>query len=295
MELGAKRDNTLDASTELLLGRRRAITALGAAVSVRRRRLWPSSIPSRSSAVGADQIPITIVPFGAEDRFAQHVSEIVSADLNRSGRFKLQDIGSVRPLPAEPAEVNFRYWKNRGNQTLVVGRVQARNDGRLEVSFRMIDTVKEAQMVGYCPTIASAQLRVSPTDRRHHLREAHRRAGVFSTRIAYVARNPDRFRAAGGRRRWCELAVHPGAPGARHLPGVVARWHAHRLRLLRSRQAHRLPAHLTNGRGAYWPTSRASTARRRGTRTGDGSGHAVHGRASADLPHQCRGHRCRTR
>ena len=78
------------------------------------------------------------MPFGAEDRFAQHVSEIVSADLNRSGRFKLQDIGSVRPLPTGPAEVNFRYWKNRGNQTLVVGRVQARNDGRLEVSFRMI-------------------------------------------------------------------------------------------------------------------------------------------------------------
>jgi hypothetical protein len=33
--------------------------------------------------------------FGDEDVFSQHISEIVSADLNRSGRFKLQDIGNV--------------------------------------------------------------------------------------------------------------------------------------------------------------------------------------------------------
>jgi TolB protein len=193
MELGAKRDNTLDASTELLLGRRRAITALGVAC-------LGAATPAVAQLTieiiggGADQIPITIVPFGAEDRFAQHVSEIVSADLNRSGRFKLQDIGSVRPLPTEPAEVNFRYWKNRGNQTLVVGRVQARNDGRLEVSFRMIDTVKEAQMVGYSYTIASAQLRAIAHKIADIIYEKLTgEPGVFSTRIAYVARNPDRF------------------------------------------------------------------------------------------------------
>ena len=31
----------------------------------------------------------------------------------------LQEVGSVRPLPTEPSEVNYRYWKNRGSQTLV--------------------------------------------------------------------------------------------------------------------------------------------------------------------------------
>ena len=193
MELGVSRDNTLDTSTESLIGRRRAITALGLAC-------LGAATPAAAQLTieiiggGTDQIPITILPFGAEDRFPQHVSEIVSADLNRSGRFKLQDIGSVRPLPTEPAEVNFRYWKNRGNQTLVLGRVQARNDGRLEVRFRMIDTVKEAQMVGYSYTIVTAQLRAIAHKIADMIYEKLTgESGVFSTRIAYVARNPDRF------------------------------------------------------------------------------------------------------
>jgi TolB protein len=143
---------------------------------------------------GADQIPITVVPFGTEDRFEQRVSEVIAADLARSGRFKLQQVGSVRPLPTEPAEVNHRYWKNQGSQTLVIGRAIARNDGRVEVRFRLMDTTREAQLLGYSYTVAPEQLRAI----------AHKIAdlvyekltgepGVFSTRIAYVARNPNRF------------------------------------------------------------------------------------------------------
>jgi len=143
---------------------------------------------------GANQIPITILPLGAEENFPQRVSEIVSADLNRSGRFKLQDIGGVRPLPTEPTEVNFRYWKNRGNQTLVLGRIVPRNDGRIEVRFRMIDTVKEAQMVGYSYIVVPSQLRgIAHKIADIVYEKLTGEPGVFSTRIAYVARNPDRF------------------------------------------------------------------------------------------------------
>jgi TolB protein len=193
MELGARRDDTSDSSTETLLGRRRAITALGLAC-------LGAATPAAAQLTieiiggGADQIPIAVLPFGAEERFAQRISEIVSADLNRSGRFKLQDIGGVRPLPTEPAEVNFRYWKNRGNHTLVLGRVAARNDGRLDVRFRMIDAVKEAQMVGYSYTIVPAQLRAIAHKIADIIYEKLTgESGVFSTRIAYVARNPARF------------------------------------------------------------------------------------------------------
>src|SRR5258705_10241428 len=61
---------------------------------------------------GANQIPITVLPFAGEDRFAQRIGQIVSADLQRSGLFRLGSIGSVRPLPAEPSDINYRYWKN---------------------------------------------------------------------------------------------------------------------------------------------------------------------------------------
>jgi TolB protein len=193
MTSGRWRHDNLDPSTEPLPGRRRAIAALGLTCLA---AATPAAAQLTIEIVGGgtDQIPITVLPFGAEDRFSQRISEIVSADLLRSGRFKLQDIGSVRPLPTEPAEVNFPYWKNRGNQTLVLGRVQPRNDGRLDVRFRMIDTAKEAQMVGYSYTIGQAQLRAIAHKIADIVYEKLTgESGVFSTRIAYVARNPNRF------------------------------------------------------------------------------------------------------
>jgi TolB protein len=143
---------------------------------------------------GADQIPITVLPLADEEKFQQRISQIVSADLIRSGRFKVQDIGSVRPLPSEPAEVNYRYWKNRGTQTLVIGKVMQREDGKVEVRFRMLDTAKEAQAVGYAYTIVVPQMRAIAHKIADTIYEKLTgEPGVFSTRIAYVARFPQRF------------------------------------------------------------------------------------------------------
>jgi TolB protein len=174
-------------------GRRRALAALGAsclaAATQARAQLTIEIVGG-----GANQIPITIVPFGAEERQSQRVSEVIGADLNRSGRFKLQEPGSVRPFPTEPAEVNFRYWKNRGSQTMVIGKVADRNDGRLDVRFRLMDSAKEAQLLGFSYTVMPAQLRAIAHKIADIIYEKLTgEPGVFSTRIAYVARNPERF------------------------------------------------------------------------------------------------------
>ena len=94
---------------------------------------------------GANQIPITVLPFAGEDRFAQRMSQIVSADLQRSGLFKLGSIGSVRPIPAEPSEINYRYWKNEGTETMVIGSVSEKTDGQAEVRFRLMDVAKHTK------------------------------------------------------------------------------------------------------------------------------------------------------
>ena len=84
---------------------------------------------------GGNQIPITVVPFANEDRFTQRMAQIISADLQRSGLFKLGSIGSARPLPAEPSEINYRYWKGEGAETMVIGSVSEKTDGHAEVRF----------------------------------------------------------------------------------------------------------------------------------------------------------------
>lgn len=143
---------------------------------------------------GANQIPITVLPFVGEERFQQRISQIVSADLQRSGMFKLGSIGSVRPFPAEPADINYRYWKNEGAETLVIGSVVPRGEGRAEVRFRMMDVAKQSQVLGLSYTVSTQQLRLTA----HRIADAIYEkltgdVGVFATKICYVTKNDSRF------------------------------------------------------------------------------------------------------
>ncbi len=143
---------------------------------------------------GANQIPITVLPFAGEERFVHRVGQIVAADLQRSGLFRLGSLGSVRPLPAEPADINYRYWRNEGTETMVIGSVVEKSDGRAEVRFRLMDIAKQSQLMGFSYTVTVPQLRMT----------AHKVAdliyekltgdpGVFATKICYVTKGDNRF------------------------------------------------------------------------------------------------------
>jgi TolB protein len=146
---------------------------------------------------GANQIPITILPLTGEERFAkdkERISQIISADLQRSGLFKLGSPGSVRPFPSEPRDVNYRYWKGEGAETLVMGTITEKSDGRAEVRFHMMDVTKQSQILGFSYLVGTQSLR----------RTAHQIAdviyekltgdvGVFATKICYVTKSDARF------------------------------------------------------------------------------------------------------
>ncbi|HYD81759.1 MAG TPA: Tol-Pal system beta propeller repeat protein TolB [Paucimonas sp.] len=138
------------------------------------------------SGVGATQIPIAIAAFADESLAPAQVSAIIKADLARSGYFKVIDTGG--PI-SETAAVNFNEWKSRGADALVVGSVQRLADGRFDVRYKLLDTVKAAQ-------ISSLPMAVQPQSMRL---AAHRIAddiyqkllgvpGAFATRIAYVTK-----------------------------------------------------------------------------------------------------------
>lgn len=143
---------------------------------------------------GANQIPITVLPLAGEDRFIERISQVVSADLQRSGMFRLGSVGSVRPLPAEPSEINYRHWRNERAETLVIGKVIERSDGRVEVQFRMMDVVKQSQVLGFSYTVSVPQLRVTAHKIADMIYEKLTGdAGVFATKICFVTKNDKRF------------------------------------------------------------------------------------------------------
>jgi len=143
---------------------------------------------------GASQFPIAVVPFRAEAGLAQALTPVVSADLARSGVFRMVDSGGLNPPPYEPPDVNYANWRARGADAVVIGSVAPLPDGRYDVRFRLMDVAKQAQLAGFAYTADATQLRLT----------AHRIAdviyevltgdkGVFSTRIAYIVKKGKRY------------------------------------------------------------------------------------------------------
>jgi TolB protein len=143
---------------------------------------------------GSTQFPIAIAPFKAEGTLPQKVTDIVAADLYRSGFFKIVDSGGLTAVPAEPADVQYPVWRARGADVLVIGAVSALPNGYWDVRFRLLDVGKQAQLTGFAYQVTAAQLR----NTAHKIADAIYETltgdvGVFSTRITYIVKNGPRF------------------------------------------------------------------------------------------------------
>ena len=98
------------------------------------------------SGVGLTQLPIALVPFRGQDASPQKISEIVQADLERSGQFRGVD-ASGQALD-ESSRPDLALWRQRTADSLVVGSVSRLGDGRYDVRFRLWDVVKDRDLGG---------------------------------------------------------------------------------------------------------------------------------------------------
>ena len=138
------------------------------------------------SGVGANQIPVAIAAFANESIAPQQVSAIIKNDLTRSGMFKIIDTGSAL---SETTPVNLGEWKSRGADALVVGSVQKLADGRFDVRYKLLDTVKSAQLSALALAAQPQFTRVTAHKIADDIYEKLIGSrGAFSTRIAYVTK-----------------------------------------------------------------------------------------------------------
>lgn len=144
------------------------------------------------SGVGLTQVPVVIAPFKGQEALPQKISEIIRADLERSGQFRV-----INP-PAgsfdETSRPELSSLRQAGADAFASGSVFKLADGRFDVRFRLWDVVKGQDLGGRSFAVAAPDLRLA----------AHRVAdeiyekltgdkGVFSTRIAYVTKAGQRF------------------------------------------------------------------------------------------------------
>ncbi|ARP83337.1 Tol-Pal system beta propeller repeat protein TolB [Bordetella genomosp. 8] len=137
------------------------------------------------SGTGATQYPVAIADFAGDTTRGHALAEVIRADLNRTGQFRLID-GSNAGLTVD-STVSYDDWRGKGADFLAYGSINQTPDGRYDIRYRLADTVKRGQLDGVAFSGSEQELR----------RVAHQIAdriyekitgvrGVFSTRIAYV-------------------------------------------------------------------------------------------------------------
>jgi TolB protein len=144
------------------------------------------------SGVGLTQVPIAIATFKGEEAAPQKTSAILSADLERSGQFRVvPNLGLTMDELTRPDHAMLRQ---KSADALVAGSSTRLADGRYEIRARLWDVVSGQERGDYRETVAAADLRLS----------AHRLAdwvyerltgekGVFATRIAYITKTSNKY------------------------------------------------------------------------------------------------------
>ncbi|MFM2085902.1 MAG: hypothetical protein RLZZ237_771, partial [Pseudomonadota bacterium] len=144
------------------------------------------------TGVGSNQIPVAIANFDQESVAPQPLSSIIKADLARSGAFKLIDADTA---VAETANINFDQWKGRGADALAAGSVQQLADGRLDVRYKLFDTIKGVQLSSMNNAAAPQFNRLLAHKIADDIYEKLTGVkGAFSTRIAYVTQTGREYR-----------------------------------------------------------------------------------------------------
>lgn len=140
-----------------------------------------------------EPMPIAVADFfgdGAEEkRIGRDLSNVISADLERSGLFKtldtkafIQTAESLNTLP------RFGDWRVINAQALVQGRIRPTSDGQMRIEFRLWDVFAEQQMVGRAyNTNPDNWRRVAHIIADAIYKRVTGESGYFDTRLVYIA------------------------------------------------------------------------------------------------------------
>ena len=132
-------------------------------------------------------IPIAIAEFSGNGP-ASEITQIISADLERSGLFKPIDPAAFLERGASvDATPGFQNWTIINAQALAVGRVTDTGDGRLKGEYRLWDVFSARQISGeqfFIPANASRRLAHIIADAVYERLTGEK--GYFDSRIVFV-------------------------------------------------------------------------------------------------------------
>jgi TolB protein len=138
----------------------------------------PTALPNFTGATPTDT------------QIGRDITQVISADLERSGLFRpldpksfIQDAAALRGQPPR-----FPDWKLINAQALVTGGTEMQPDGRLKVEFRLWDVFSEAQLTGLAYfTTPQNWRRIAHIVADAIYKRITGEDGYFDTRIVYIS------------------------------------------------------------------------------------------------------------
>lgn len=177
--------------------------------------LWAAGAQAQLSieitGSSSTRYPVAVPLLENESALPASVSDIVRADLERSGLFGLIDTG-LTTFP-ESSRPDFNALRNRGADAVLTGTVVPLRDGRFSVRVRLFDTHRRTELGALSLHMSERQNRITA----HRIADfIHEKLlgepGYFSTRIAYVV--------VKGERHELQIA---DADGANPQPALISR------------------------------------------------------------------------
>lgn len=153
--------------------------------------------------------PVAVIPFswkGLAQKPSQDLATVVSSDLRRSGRFNPMARNQIQALQEvyRYEDVNLELWREKGIEAVAVGSIEEQADGRLKVSYDLVDVfqreqeIRNGELVNVNRNrIDSWSIIIPAKDLRFYAHKVADRIyealtgekGAFATRIAYVSVN----------------------------------------------------------------------------------------------------------
>ena len=134
--------------------------------------------------------PIAVIPFargGLPSSRPLKVSDIITGDLLRSGRFAPMAEEKLLSRPADLSKVNYKLWRLGGIDHLVIGKIDVIAPKQYQIQFRLLDVYKGQQVLGYQFLANDKNLRGV----MHHISDLiyekiTGQKGAFDTKVAFI-------------------------------------------------------------------------------------------------------------
>ena len=166
-------------------------SALPAGVLVLASTFAHAQLTVEVSGAGSNRMPVAVAAFEGESALPRAITDVVRADLERSGLFKLVELG---PAPMGADNPDLARARSRGADSLAVGTIAPAGGGRYQVTVRLLDTPKQLSLGSQAMTMAPNQYRTTGHRIADFIYEKLTgEPGVFSTRIAYVVKTGSRY------------------------------------------------------------------------------------------------------